>query len=351
MSTQYPTGLAFEDLGAWRAHERRRRRLVSAVRGLRARRREGPAAAVLHSPPKPNTLVVIDHLSASCRCAVEAPLAHLDPTATAILAVPAWVPTPGEPDAGETVRVPRAWRGTPSLPESIRSILTLGSFNPLAAAVTPWALEREIPVFVAQHGLLTRWAPPLVAGERLLSWSEKDARYWTRGREAPGAEVVGSQMLWAAGRTEAARLDDDCPVILGQLHGTELSRASLARGYIALARRTDAEYRPHPNESDITSRTIHRAMKRAGVSFSTSREPVSKLARPVISVFSTGTLEAAHRGLPAWVHHADPPHWVQDVWERYGLSPWGQEPTRPMPQPPSEPASIIARHLERAAGA
>lgn len=346
MSRNSETGLAFGDLAAWRAHERRRRRVVSTVRQLRSRREDDGPSAVLHGPAQPTTLVVIDHISASCRFAVEAPLRHLNASTTAVLAVPGWTPSL---EHGSGTSESRVWTG--ALPDSIRTVLTLGAFNPLAAQVTPWALDRGIPVFVAQHGLLTRWAPPLVPGERVLGWTADDVRYWNGGRDVLGSRVVGSQMLWEAGRSEPSRPDDDRPVILGQLHGTEMSRPALLRSYVMFARETGAQYRPHPNETDAVSRTLHRAMRAAGVSFSTSSVPVAELRRPVVSVFSTGTLEAAHRGLPAWVTHTDPPAWVREVWQRYGLAPWGTPATQPLAQPPSEPALAIAQHLDAMAAA
>jgi hypothetical protein len=73
-----------------------------------------------------------------------------------------------------------------------------------------------------------------------------------------------------------------------------------------------ADYRPHPNESDVLSKAGHAWLRRRGVAFEASGRPVTELARPVVSIFSTGTLEAAQRGLPAWVHHPDPPSWVAD---------------------------------------
>ena len=36
-------------------------------------------------------------------------------------------------------------------------------------------------------------------------------------------------------------------------------------------------------------------------------------------MFSTGVLEAAARGLPAWVDFPDPPAWLREFWDRYGM--------------------------------
>ena len=68
-----------------------------------------------------------------------------------------------------------------------------------------------------------------------------------------------------------------------------------------------------------------------------------ELRAPVVSVFSTGVLEAATVGLPAWVHLPDPPPWVVEFWGRYGLSPWGGAPTAPPARPEMEPSRAVAR--------
>jgi hypothetical protein len=65
----------------------------------------------------------------------------------------------------------------------------------------------------------------------------------------------------------------------------------------------------------------------------------------VVSVFSTGVLEAAARGMPAWVEFPKPPSWLQEFWERYGMSRYGAEPTPAPSRPAVEPASAIARVL------
>ena len=93
------------------------------------------------------------------------------------------------------------------------------------------------------------------------------------------------------------------------------------------------------------SRVQHRIMARAGVIIEASGKSLVEEGRPVVSIFSTGTLEAACRGLPAWVHHPDPPAWVSEVWDRYQLSRWGDPPTRPLPQPEEEPAAAVAKAL------
>ena len=73
--------------------------------------------------------------------------------------------------------------------------------------------------------------------------------------------------------------------------------------------------------------------------------PLADLAAPVVSVFSTGVLEAAARGLPAWVDFPDPPAWLREFWDRYDMRPYGGDPTPAPARPDEEPAVAIARLL------
>ena len=194
-----------------------------------------------------------------------------------------------------------------------------------------------------QHGLLTPHAPPLPAASMLAAWSESDAAFWTGSRSDISVEVVGSQLLHHAARNPGAPVDPhDTPVFLGQLHGAELPRTEMARLSEAFCRATGARYRPHPSETDLRSRLSHARWARRGVQFETSGVPLDGLAAPIVGVFSTGVLEAAAAGRPAWVHHPDPPEWVAELWRRYGLARWGQDPTQPPLQPATEPARRIA---------
>ncbi|MSS44851.1 prephenate dehydrogenase [Cutibacterium sp. WCA-380-WT-3A] len=337
-------GLVFpEDLEAWRMWSDSRNRVRFALSA--ARRRFGgasvPVKPMLYLPvEEPRVLVVLDQVSASCRYATFDPLAHLDPKYTAVLS--------HHPEAREAatgaVRVMEWHRGAP-LPRSIEQILTLGAFNGLAADVRQWAVQRDVRFCVIQHGLLTPWSPPLSSGDHLFAWSDADEEYQRAGRSDVTSEVVGSQMLWKASLMPTVDLIDETPVMLGQLHGSELGRLAKQRIYTDFCIRNGATYRPHPNEADALSRAQHRLMQRAGVVFERFRGSLVEQGRPVVSIFSTGTLEIACRGLPAWVHHPAPPAWVKAFWHRYGLSPWGSEPTQPLPQPEKEPAQVVAEAL------
>jgi hypothetical protein len=184
---------------------------------------------------------------------------------------------------------------------------------------------------------------PLPSGAHLLAFSAQDADFWRSGRTDVTTEVIGSELLWnAAHRPRPAVGDATTPVFLGQLHGAELPRAISGGTAFAFCRDGAARYRPHPAETDRLSRWQHEIWRRRGIRFAAPGGLLDE-PRPVVSIFSTGVLEAAAAGIPAWVTCVRPPAWVQEFWERYGLRPWGGAPTPPPPQPDIEPARAIAR--------
>ena len=286
-------------------------------------------------------LVVVDVWSPSCQFAVGDPVRAMDSRRTAVL-----TRVPGAVADLSAGRHDVVFTGLDQIPGSVSSMLTLGGNNELAGLVEPWARQHDARYLIVQHGLLTPWAPPLNDGAHLLAWSDADGAYWTAGRRSLTWESVGSQMFWSASQESAVTLADERPVMLGQLHGTELPRIDKQRVYTQFARQSGAEYRPHPNETDAISRVQHRIMRAAGVEFELSGGSINDLRRPVVSIFSTGTLEAAQRGLPAWVHHPNPPAWLKEFWSRYGLSPYRGSPTEPMPLPDLEPAAAIAKVIQ-----
>lgn len=338
------SGLRFpSDLQAWRRWEQRQRGVPGRVRQLKARLRPTePDPVFLWLPSgQPTVLVVMDNLSPSCRLVVHDPLRHLaDLTRVAVLTAVADPQLPGE----GWHKIP--YRAESRLPATIEQVLSLGAFNHPSDLVEPWAKRRGIRFNVVQHGLMTHLSPPLNDGDHLLAWTEADAHYWAAGRASITWEVVGSQMLWKASQAPRVEVLDDRPVMLGQLHGTELPRWDKLRTYDQFCRTHGADYRPHPVERDLLSRLGHGLLRRRGVGFETSGRPLPELARPVVSIFSTGTLEAAQRGLPAWVHHPNPPDWVRDFWRRYGLKQFGEDPTPAWDLGAKEPAIAIARALE-----
>lgn len=340
MASQVP--LKYPDITDWQRWSSSRRPVERGIREVKGRLRPVPTdPATLWLPhDDPATLVLADMLTPSCRAAVVAPLTYLDPLRTAVIAPHGIVL-----NELRTTHHPVTYTGVHLLPR-VRSVLTLGAYLTLAQDLFAWASSHDIPFVVAQHGLLTPWAPPAPPGAHVAAWSTADADLWADNRSDITTHVVGSQMFWNAAALPPVSTMSDRVLVLGQLHGAELSRRDTFNVYWRFCREQASDYRPHPNERDFVSRGIHEVMKRGGVSFSTDAGSLVELARPVVSIFSTGTLEAASRGLPAWVHHPAPPTWVREFWDRYHLSPWGQAPTPAWGQPAVEPARAIADLLE-----
>ena len=112
-------------------------------------------------------------------------------------------------------------------------------------------------------------------------------------------------------------------------------------------RENEALYRPHPEETDVASRAMHELFRRRGITIADSDVLLKNLPNPVVGMFSTGILEAAVRGIPAWVHLPGAPDWVEEFWDRYGLRRFGSSEPSPAPQlAVEEPASLIAQVLE-----
>ncbi|MGV3016623.1 RNA-binding protein [Rothia sp. 88186D007BW] len=231
----------------------------------------------------------------------------------------------------------------------VQQVLALGHYMAWGAAAYRLAQRVGARFITVQHGLHTPYAPPLAPGTHLLAFSQADAEFWISGRDDVTYDVVGSQLFWDA--AQKPRVDPDTvsetPIFLGQMHGAELPRASFAAASIKFTREHKAIYRPHPSEKDKLSRLIHSLMSKLGINIDRSEQPLNQVNSPVVSIFSTGVLEAALRGVPAWVYHPNPPAWVTEFWERYGMNQWGSEPT-PAPQVPTkEPAQQIAEYLTR----
>lgn len=336
--------LQHEDLHEWRRWSDSQRRAERGMRRLKNTARpssfSGGLAARLYLPDDPRVLVVLDKSTPSHDHAIREPLRFLDPSTTACLA-PTGIEIPAA-YAGEDLDFTTA----DMLPKTIRAVASLGAYLPLSEQIQTWALERDVPFFLVQHGLLTPWSPPASTGARVLAWCDADAEVWTHRRPDVTVDVVGSELLWQAAAAPTLDVVDERPVILGQLHGTELARREALATYVRFAREVESDYRPHPNEKDLVSRALHRVMRQRGVTFETSGLPLVEMRRPVVSIFSTGTLEAATRGLPAWVTHPHPPTWVRDCWARYDLAQWGGPPTTAWQQPKVQPAAAVAAALE-----
>ncbi|MDQ4501903.1 RNA-binding protein [Sinomonas sp. ASV322] len=343
------SGLRYpRDLGAWRRwHEARH-----PLRRLRA--------AVRPSPPRPlwlamrgeapRLLVAIDAPTPTQIAALARPLEALGPVDAAVLAPNRldgllsggwqWTALAAGPEAAVPDRL-----------GAVRAILSAGHHLPAGALADRWGADLGAERLVAQHGLLTPYAPPIPHGATLFAFSDADAEFVTNGRDDVVAVCTGSQLLWAAGSARARAADaQGRPVYLGQLHGAELPRWGAARAAREFCRSTGAVYRPHPAEADLLSRIQHRAWELSGLEIDRGGAPMSRVDRPVVSAFSTGVLEAAACGLPAWVFYPNPPRWLREFWERYGMAPWGGEPTRPPFRDELEPAALIAEHISRRLG-
>ena len=350
------------DLDAWHASIAAHR---SPVRRIRNRFRSGaPEPATLLLPGgDAEVLIVVDALSPSQVAALIAPMRHLDPSRVAVLTTPAAAPGIPEATPSRSSTISDAPALTRALP-ALRCVLAVGDYMQLGALAHASAERAGAAFLVVQHGIVTPFAPPLPSGAELLAWSEADAAFWTAGRSDVSSHVVGGQLLHEAhtacadrapratrtgdtGSTGAA--SPTSITYLGQLHGHELPRRAMARAAERFCRSTGAVYRPHPSESDIASRLQHRLWRLRGIEFDPGRTPLPDLGTSVVSVFSTGVLEAAAAGIPSWVDFPDPPVWLAEIWQRYGMQRHGSTVPTEVAPTLEEPARLIAGIIEQRA--
>ena len=337
------------DLAAWRRWQESRHRL----RRLRNRwRPASPEQVVLTLyAAEPRLLVAVDSGSPTSHAALLEPLRHLD-VPFALLS-PA--PPPDIRGLVPLASLPLVDGTLPSVLGSVRAVSSLGHYMTRGELADLWSRELGVPHFVAQHGALTPFMPPLPVGARVLAWSDADAAFWRSGRSDIRHDVVGSQLLWRAGVGASDRRlvpQDVAPgqlTYLGQMHGAELSRSRLVSAAASFCREHDATYRPHPSERDKLSRIAHASYRRLGIVVEGST-PLAELTGPVVSVFSTGVLEAASQGREAWVDFPRPPVWLGEFWERYGMHRFGDRPTPAPAGPAIEPARRVAEILTEAVG-
>jgi len=335
-------GLKFpEDLAAWqRWQEARHPARAIKVRLAPTPGKPAPVVIAERRNRPAHVLVVLESTSPTSLIAFVEPLRHLE--------VPVAVAAPTDvvahlPGGGWTVRTESSIDLARDLPEVVL-VVAAGHYFPLGAQTYREATARGVPFAVVQHGLMTPLAPPLPPGSHLLAWSEADSEFWRSGRTDVTVDVVGSQLLWNAAHQPPAHVSRFTrPTWLGQLHGAELSRLGMTRAATGFCLREHATYRPHPSERDKLSRLTHAAWERAGIEIDRSGTPLFQTSRPVVSAFSTGLVEAAARGIPAWTHYPHPPAWLREFWQRYGLRPWGGEPTPAPALPAAEPAAAIAQ--------
>lgn len=233
---------------------------------------------------------------------------------------------------------------------NLRLACALGHFLPAGKLTWNLTQAKNFQFLVVQHGLLSPFAPPLPESSTLLAFSESDAHFWKSGRSDVSSEVVGAQIIWEAQQHEAKGLSSETPLFLGQLHGAEIRRSISTSTAQSFWKKTGGSYRPHPAEQDVLSRIQHRMWERQGFEIDKSTTSLVDLRRPVVSIFSTGVIEAAAAGIPSWVMCSKQISWVEEFWDRYGMSKWGSEPTAPPLQLKVEPALAIASSLQRILG-
>lgn len=330
------------DLVAWRRWQESRHQVRGAARAVRAWLRPAPDTLVDVLTPDGggDLLVAVEATHASVDRAVVAPLRHLPTERTSIVSPVGWLP----PEAYAHHR--RRTVSLDLLPTLVApsAVLAAGHHTEIGAAAFALTQALGARFLVSQHGALTPFAPPLPRAAHLLAWSDADARFWTFGREDITVTGTGSQLFWEAGRGLDQDLQPAGPLTyLGQGHAAEIPRARLVHAALTTCREHGAVYRPHPSEQDVTSRLALAAYRRAGITVDTSGVPLVKLTSPIVSVFSTGVLEAAARGLDAWVDLPRPPAWLAEFWERYGMNRLGRAPTPAPARATVEPARRIAQ--------
>jgi len=327
------------DLDAWRAWQRSRSPLRALVDRFRP---EPPLTGTLSLvDPEPQVLVVLDWLAPTALLALLDMTAHLSAPYAVLSPGPLPVPT------GSTSELSLDAGVVPDQLSSVSVVVAAGHYLPRGAVGYAWSRRLGADFVTVQHGLLTPHAPPLAADSLLLAWSDADAEFWRSGRTDVHAEVVGSQLLWLAGNGRTG-VTQERPTFLGQLHSAEMGRRAMARFTGSFCRAEGLRYRPHPGERDRLSRWQHARWRRQGIEFDDGAVPLRELPTPVVSVFSTGILEAAARGVPAWAAYDRPPAWLAAFWDRYGMSRYGRAPTPSPARPPSEPAVAVAAAIEAA---
>ena len=358
MGLKYP-----EDLAAWQRWQRssapplnRMKATVTSLVGRVRSRRVGQKTQPAPPPSEfslylrgdsPRIVTVMELFSPTAWAAQEAWLRNFDADDFAV-AAPSGQASQFGPDVREIPVRADALDACDQL-QAVRVVVAPGHYLPIGAALYADARARGAKFVVVQHGLLTAYNPPLPPHAHVLAWSEADAAYWTAGRSDVTSAVVGSQLLMDAAKHPGI-VDPDAPsTFLGQLHGAELPQLRNFMSATLFCRRTGAHYRPHPGERDLGSRLLHRVMKALGVTFADTSIPLAQLRGPIVSAFSTGVLEAAAKGLPAYVHYDPAPVWLQNFWQRYGMSRYATGVPTPAPALPDvEPSTAIAAELRKA---
>lgn len=336
------------DLDEWHRWQQRQHAVRRLRHGLGRRDAVEPQATVIRGSRDADIVVLVDATHPSMANAVVAPLRLIPPER---------VITVLGPGVQLDVTGSALCVGVDELGShlgSARVLLGCGEYTGIGQAAWRWARDAGAATYVSQHGALTPHAPPLPRSSTLLAWSTADGDFWRSGRSDVRTLEVGSQLLWAAADrrrpTRAETPTESSLTYLGQGHAAEIPRRRSIEGALLFCRKHGATYRPHPSERDRLSMMMLHAYQRAGISISEGTEPLAQLDNPVVSAFSTGVLEVAAQGRPAWVDFPRPPAWLGEFWERYAMSRFGGEPTPAPARPDVEPAQRIATTLMEAAG-
>ncbi len=346
MTTTTDVGLVYpRDLAAWQAWQNNRRPMLQRLRATRYAPEE---TWVLTCGANPVVAVAVDGTTPSICAALEKPCRHIASEHLAILDRRARFDILG---VDATVHKFSSIEELDRLCLDVKVAITIGAHLPLGKVAHSLVERRGGHAFVVQHGLLTPHAPPLPAQTTLLAWSDADAVFWKSSRQEIESVNVGSQLFWRPElSTEATGANDEPPIFLGQLHAAELERVDLIRTSVRFCRQNHARYRPHPSERDKTSRLVHSAMRRGGITFDDTAQALDATRSPVVAIFSSGLLEAAANGRPAFGYHPSAPPWIHAFWERYNIGKWGSEPTLAPTQPEIEPALHIANVITSSIG-
>ncbi len=344
-----PVGLLHpDDLSAWRRARGSRPALGRFAVGLRELTHD-PRFELFIGGSKPKLLVALESTTVADRTAVLAPLKHVDMTKVAILApVGAGPSLPQHPWITKILfpeELPRYF-------DSMNAVLATSHHTDVGASAYDFSQSLKCPFYVVQSTLISPYSAPLPPNATLLSWSEGDIAFWREGSaEAKRATntVVGSQLLWTAAQNPIEEVNKAAATTyLGQLHEAALGSKSMAKAAEDFCMTHDAVYRPHPSEHDRRTRSVHERFVRLGISLDQSQTPIRTFDGPVVSAYSTGVLEAAARGLPAWVTFPDAPTWLHELWDRYGLVRYGEATPTPSPTILNfEPAYAIGITIDR----
>jgi len=349
MLTAADAVLRYQSLQEWAGWQARQRGVASRLRGSLAHKAEDPIAffASEREFGEARVLVAVDSFSPSQRSSLIQPGSILLNRQVPIVLLTYERYARDAAELGlSRVEAPGVGQAARQELSSIRAVISAGDYLTVGKIAWSLAAEKQVPYFVVQHGILTPFAPPLAQGTRLLAWNEADARFWCDGRADTSAIVVGSQTFWEA-RESGVSLDSRAPFcFLGQLHGAELARSVTRRTVRALRGAGPFAYRPHPAEDDLMSRLDHWRWRHQGVSIVDQTTPLLDLRAPVGAIFSTGILEAAAAGLPAFGVCQAPPRWVSELWERYEIEPLGSSTGTKVRVEATQPAEAIADLLE-----